>query len=306
MVPTWAATPGSASIFAGAGQVTGLGGGMTLGRRFLLILMLSGVGLFAWLHANARADPIVRTARIGFRDWPAGVKPVRVLLASDVHLGNLTMDVARLRRIVGQIDRLNPDVVLLAGDFVAGHTKAVARNVAIDIGAPLAELHAPLGVFAVLGNHDYSTEPALVAAALRRANITVLENSAARAGPLAIAGIADISSQRGGQSIQDPIRTAAAAAQIGGVPVALTHGDDRDYLQGRIRLLLDGHTHCGQIDLTRYGVHNPYVRILHGCGIVRDKDGITLTTAGLGTSILPLRLNAPPDIWLITLGPAAR
>ena len=134
----------------------------------------------------------------------------------------------------------------------------------------------------------------------------MLENSAARAGPLAIAGIADISSQRNGRSAQDPIRTVAAAARIGGVPVALTHGDDRDYLKDRIRLLLVGHTHCQQIDLTRYRIHNPYIRIIHGCGIVRDKDGITITTAGLGTSILPLRFNAPPDLWVITLGPTAR
>lgn len=282
---------------------------MRLLRWTLLTVMLAGVGLFSWLHANARADPIARTARIGLPGWPRGAAPVRVLLASDIHLGNLTMDVARLRRIVDQIDALHPDAILLAGDFVAGHDKAVARKAAADMVRPIAALKAPLGIFAVLGNHDYGTEPFLIAAALRRARVTVLENSAARAGPLAIAGVADLYSTRPGvpnSQIHDEDTTVAAAARIGGVPVALTHGDDRAYLKDRIALLLDGHTHCQQIDLTGYGIRNPFVDIRHGCGPVRDQFGLTLTTAGLGTSILPMRLNAPPDMWLLTLGPAAR
>ena len=229
-----------------------------------------------------------------------------VLLASDIHLGNPAMDVARLRRIVAQIDRLHPDTVLLAGDFVAGHDKAVARKVAFDIVAPLAELRAPLGVFAVLGNHDYSTEPDRIADALRRAKITVLENSAARAGPLAIAGIADVSSQRNGEAVQNPDRAVAAAASVGGIPVALTHSNNRGYLRDRISLLLAGHTHCGQIELQYLGIKNPFLGALPPCGLYHDNYGITVITAGVGTSIVPLRFNAPPDLWVITLGPTTR
>lgn len=267
----------------------------------LLLLTIALVGLFAWTHGEARADPIVRTARIGFHAWPAGAPAMRVLLASDIHLGNEAMDVPRLTRIVGQIDALKPDVILLAGDFVAGHDPHVARTVAQAMIAPLSGLHARDGVIAVLGNHDEDTDPALITRALARAGIQVVRNDAVRAGAVTVAGIGDLTTHN-----QDTGRAVAAAQALRGVPIAVAHSDVRFFLRGKIRLLLLGHTHCGQIALGSYGVHNPYMSRVHSCGLARDKDGITVTTAGLGTSVLPLRLNAPPDMWLLTLGPVTR
>lgn len=267
----------------------------------LLVLIIAGVGVFAWGHGEARADPVVRTARLGFRDWPNGAAPVRVLLASDVHLGNEAMDVPRLARIVAQIDALKPDVILLAGDFVAGHDKAVARKAAAEMVAPLSGLHAPRGVIAVLGNHDEDTEPVVIRQALTRAGIRVLRDDAAQAGPLIVAGIGDVSSVH-----SNVPKTMAAVHALHGVPIAMTHGDTRAYLKGKIALMLIGHTHCGQINLVPYGILNPYMGKLRPCGLMHDTDGITVTTAGLGTSILPLRYNAPPDLWVLTMGPATR
>ena len=274
---------------------------MTFARWLLLVVMLAAVALFAFCHAEARADPIVRSVRIGFNDWPRGAKPVRLLLASDIHLGSLAMDVPRLERIVGQINALRPDVVVLAGDFIASHDRPHARRVAPQLIAPLSQLRAPFGVIAVLGNHDFSTEPQRIGAALKAAGVRTLENSAIRVGGVTIAGIGDLFTGH-----HDIAATLAAARALGGVPVAVSHGDVRDYLKGQIGLMLTGHTHCGQIELRQYGIHNPNMRFLHACGVDRDKDGITITTAGLGTSIVPLRFNAPPDVWVITLGPAAR
>ena len=81
-----------------------------------LIVALGGVMLLAFI--SARADPIVRRADVALPGWPAGAAPVRVVLVSDVHIGSAAMTPDRLTRIVGQINALSPDLVVLAGDFV--------------------------------------------------------------------------------------------------------------------------------------------------------------------------------------------
>ena len=121
--------------------------------------------------SEARRDPIVRQARIPLTDWPVGAAPVRAVLISDVHLGSLAMDRGRLDRIVDRVDTLKPDIVLIAGDFINGHEAGQARRSERDLGAALNRLHAPLGVVAVLGNHDYYTDAQIVRRALARANV---------------------------------------------------------------------------------------------------------------------------------------
>lgn len=274
-------------------------------KRFgwlVLIAMLAGIGLFAWCHGEARADPIVRTARIGLEAWPTGVAPVKVALVSDIHLGNLTMDPARLRRIVGQVNALHPGLIVLAGDFVAGDEKPAARISAPQLVEPLSALRAPLGVVAVLGNHDEETVPDVVTTALRAAGVTVLDNSAVVRGPLVLGGIGDVYTNHA-----DTAKTLKAVRALNGVPIAISHGPDiRHYLGKDIGVLLSGHTHCGQIQLPQIGVYYRGSYPPYRCGLVREPGMITIVTAGVGTSILPLRYNAPPDLWMIELGPIER
>jgi predicted MPP superfamily phosphohydrolase len=275
---------------------------MTVFRWLLLLILIVPLGILAWGLHEARADPIVRTARIGFRAWPAGAAPVHLALLSDIHLGSLAMDPARLRRIVDQVDALHPDIIVLAGDFVAGNDKAKARVIVPQLVAPLAALRAPLGTVAVLGNHDEKTVPARVAAALRTAGITVLDNGAAQRGPLVLEGIGDIMTRH-----YDMAKTFAAARGLVGVPIAIDHGPTiREYLRGDVTVLLAGHTHCGQIYLPRLGIVYRDMYPQYRCGLVRQPGKITIVTAGVGTSIVPLRYNAPPDLWLIELGPVGR
>jgi hypothetical protein len=274
---------------------------MPMIRSSLVMTMIVITAVFAWAHHNARIDPIVHRARIGFRDWPAAAPRVRVALMSDVHLGNEAMDAARLRRIVRQIDALDPDLILLAGDYIAGHRAAVARKFAPQLIGPLSELHAPLGVVAVMGNHDYDTNPRLIQRALHAAGITVLTNQATARGALTIAGFDDLFHGRA-----DVPATLAAARKLPGIDVALSHGSVRGGLGGAITVQLVGHTHCGQVELKPFGLSNPFTRTNYPCGILPSEKGVTLVTAGVGTSIVPFRVNAPPDLWLLTLGPAAR
>ncbi len=269
--------------------------------RTLLWILAAGLallpGVAGWWHLNALADPVLRRTRLTLPDWPAGAKPVTVALISDIHIGNSTMDGDRLTRIVAQIDALRPDLVLIGGDYVAGHDVDVARAGARDLVAPLSRLSAPLGVVAVLGNHDQSM-PETIASGLRRAGVTVLDNAAVRRGPLAIGGAGDAFSGH-----DDLPATLRAMAALAGAKVILTHSPDLSLgVPPGIGVLFAGHTHCGQGVLPIIGAPRVFWKPGLMCGLVRRGGLTTVITAGLGTSGVPLRFRAPADVWLVTLG----
>ncbi|MFL6844324.1 MAG: metallophosphoesterase [Allosphingosinicella sp.] len=266
-----------------------------------------GLALIVGLR-EARADPIVRRARIALSGWPAGARPLRVALVSDIHLGNRAMDAERLDRVIAQVNRARPDLVLLAGDFVVGHSPAGASDRAAGLTLPMARLKAPLGIVAVLGNHDHWTAPEAVRSALRKAGVTILENEAVRRGPLVLVGIGDAFSGH------DRIARALSAAHAWNGPrVVLTHSPDvAPRLPPGWPLVLAGHTHCGQIVLPFLGalasrspradwkrLYDPRYR----CGPVRDPGRLVIVTGGVGSGTIPIRLGAPPDWWLLELGP---
>ncbi|MBA3897010.1 MAG: metallophosphoesterase [Sphingomonadaceae bacterium] len=266
---------------------------------FFAILVMLGFLALGVGYRNAIADPAVRRVTILMPAWPVGAPAMRVVLVADIHLGNAVTGASRLAHIVDLINPLSPDLVLIAGDFVAGHERAPGQESAAALAAPLARLKARFGVVATLGNHDHWTAPDEIADALTRANITVLENTAAVRGPLVIGGVGDAFTRH------DQLgRTRAAMRGLAGVPLILTHSPDiAPDLDPDVRLLLAGHTHCGQIVLPFVGAISTVSRFgeRYRCGIRRERGHIILVTAGVGTSVLPLRYGAPPDIWLIEL-----
>jgi len=276
-----------------------------LAALILLIGAVIVVGL-----AEAVEQPIRRTATIVLSDWPKEAPPLRVVLLADIHLGNRAMTSARLRTIVAEVNDASPDLVLIAGDFITGHGATGARERAAGLREPLAALHAPLGVIAVLGNHDNWTAPVSVRLALRGAGVVVLENAAIRRGPLAVIGVGDAFSGH-----DDIARALSSASQFDGVRVVLTHTPDLiNRLPAGLPLILAGHTHCGQVVLPWFGPVMTRSPFLHWkrlydpryrCGIVRDGGRSVVVTAGLGSGSSPIRIGAPPDWWLITLRGAA-
>ena len=264
-----------------------------------LLLTLVPVALLTWSLGLARSDPVVRRASVALPRWPAGAKPVRVALLSDIHLGDFATGPDRLRRIVAQVNALRPDLVVLAGDFIAGHEPQDAE--AAPGLAELGRLRAPLGVVAVLGNHDYWTDPRAVRRVLERAGATVLDNAATRRGPLAVGGLDDLVTRHA-----DLPATLRAMERAGGARLLVSHSPDiAPALPPGVPLLLAGHTHCGQVwvpflgppvDVSRYGAR-------YRCGLVREGGRLTVVTAGTGTSVLPLRFGVPPDLWVVTVGP---
>jgi len=268
-------------------------------RRFLVLLFLVGAGALAWAYSGAVAEPEVRRARLQLPGWPEGAPALRVVLVSDIHVAGPDMPPARLERIVGQIAALRPDLVLIASDFVSDKRAATRLYPLADAIAPLGRLHPRLGTFAVLGNHDHWRNAAEARRALAAADVRLLDNEAVAVGPLALGGLDDAFTGRA-----DMAATVAAMRQLRGARLLLSHSPDPfPDLPGDVALMLAGHTHCGQIRLPLIGAISTMSK--HGdryaCGLVRERGKILIVSAGLGTSILPFRVGAPPDLWLLEL-----
>lgn len=267
-----------------------------------LLAGLVGVALYGW--GEALSDPVVRRAHVTMIGGDPHARPLRIALVSDIHVGNLAMPVWRLNRVVDQINAQHPDAILIAGDFVNG-TGVRSRffHPWLLVG-PLSRLHAPLGVHAVLGNHDIGSARRYVDFALRRAGIDVLHDRAERIGPIALIGM-DMNDVE--QPTIAPVLAQARA--MGGFPVLMTHAPPfPGQVPDDIPLIVDGHTHCGQVvlggwdnsfdfgnDIWRFP---PWLR----CGIGHLGRQVVITSGGVGAATIPpIRINAPPDFWILTL-----
>jgi predicted MPP superfamily phosphohydrolase len=270
-------------------------------RRTLAILALIGLALAAYMFIEARRLPVMRTATWALPGLPAGQRPVRVAWLADTHLSGLDNSPDRLGRIVDAINAARPDLVLLGGDYTGDRKLTGPVYAPAEAVAPLARLRAPLGIVAVLGNHDHWDGAPAVTAALRAAGIAVLANQALRRGPLALGGIDDAHTGHA-----DPRATLRALHRLGGAPLLLSHSPDvfPDLLPGAPPLLA-AHTHCGQVVLPLYGPLSVPSRYgsRYLCGYYEEYGKKMIVTAGVGTSVLPFRLRARADWWLITLTP---
>lgn len=261
----------------------------------LLALAALALGLRAfWIEP---AQLVVQRASATWRG-PA----LKVALLSDLHIGSPHVGIEKLRRVVEMVNAESPDMVMLAGDFV---TRGVLGGKLVEpepIAQELKNLRAPLGVVAVLGNHDWWYDGTRVISAFRAAGIRVLENDAARvesaAGPLWFAGLSDEWTQRA--DWQATLRNVSDDAPL----IALTHNPDVFVeMPSRVDFLLAGHTHGGQVRFPLIGA--PIVPSRHGQrftrGLIEENGRSVYVTSGIGTSILPARFGVPPEIVILTL-----
>jgi predicted MPP superfamily phosphohydrolase len=275
-------------------------------RTLLRCLLVSGAVLwilFVHMLLLATSQPVLHRQRIAIAGWPAGAPPVTIALLSDIHTSSPGDTPAALAATVARVDALKPDLILLAGDFLATGDYGAHEYEPPAAIAPLAGLHAPLGVLAVPGNHDFWRMPE-VSAALTGAGIPLLVDEAVRRGPITIIGIADWT-----HSAHHLQASLAEGKALGGVPILLSHEPDAIPVLPRwVPLALVGHTHCGQIAPPPFGpiLTSSKTGRRYACGLIREGRRISITTGGLGISGVPLRLGAAPDFWLIELGPPAK
>lgn len=274
-------------------------------RRLILVCLLASIaaGGKAW-HDTMRAPEVERVSIISDA-LPAGSPPITIALLSDIHVAGPDMPPERLERIVAQVNSLEPDLVAIAGDLVSEKRVASRSYSPEEIVAPLGGLRARLGVAVVPGNHDHWFDwPSLSRELARYPQITVLVNDAKQFGPLALGGVDDAYTGK-----DDLEATLAAMASMHGARMVLTHSPDIfPQVPVNVDLVLAGHTHCGQIaypwggapaTMSEYGN-------LYACGVVEEHGKTLVTTGGLGTSLIPVRVFTHPTIWLVTLRSAAR
>ncbi len=227
---------------------------------------------------------------------------IRVAVLTDLHVGSPFNGIDKLTRIIELTERERPQLILLAGDFVIQGVVGGRFTSPEDIAIGLRGLRAPLGVWAVLGNHDWWLDAPRVQRALESAGIRVLDDAAVamRSGECAfsLVGISDFTEGR-----HDVDRALAAVAETDPV-LAFTHNPDVfPDMPSRVNLTIAGHTHGGQVFIPVIG--RPVIPSRYGqryaIGHVVENGRHLFVSSGLGTSIIPVRFRVPPEISLLKL-----
>ena len=243
--------------------------------------------------------------------WPTGRK-LSITVIADLHAGGPDMQLEHIRRIVDRASALQSDIVLLLGDFIASYRFAYTKVSDPVWAAELARLSAPLGTWAVLGNHDWWHDLHGVRSALAGVQIPVLENDAVLLGPAGqrfwLAGIGDqlaIPLGHGRYRGVDDLPLTLSRIKTHDPVLLMVHEPDIfPRVPERVALTLAGHTHGGQIRvpfLWQHFVPSKYgARFAYG-HVVEDERHL-IVSGGLGTSIIPARLGVPPEIVHIELG----
>jgi uncharacterized protein len=259
-----------------------------------------------WAAALARLFGLhgricVRTHEARIDRW-TGSRPLRIVFASDFHAGPVTHP-ELLNEASRAIAGAKPDLLLLGGDFISPFAQHID-----GLAGRLRQIDAPLGKFAVLGNHDLYADDEYIVRRLAEAGVRTLVNENVRLPPpyddIVLVGLDDF-------TVGSPDANAAFLG-ADGIRIVLMHSPEgllslRDH---RFELAFCGHTHGGQVafpggrpimmpggPLNRTYAHGTHRLTAHG-------DATLIVSRGIGCSSLPVRLFAPPEVHVCTVLPA--
>jgi len=260
------------------------------------------------------APPVLTTYRLTPRGFAAFTRPIRIAALADIHACEPWMPVKRIDAIVAATNALEPDLIVLLGDYVCaihGWQRGVIPM--REWAGAFSRLRAPLGVHAVLGNHDWRAGGEEARAALEASGVTVLENDARRlhrdgAEPFWLAGLGDQRAEElggGRYRGRDDLPCTLAAIGDDCPVVLLAHEPDIfPAVPPRVGLTLSGHTHGGQVRVPLVGplvVPSCYWR-RYAYGHIVEGGRHLVVSGGLGYSGLPIRIGMPPEIVLVEIG----
>lgn len=241
--------------------------------------------------------------------------PLVIAIVADVHACEPWMSIERVQRVVAAANALEPDLHVILGDLPAHHRFVTRRLPMGEVATALAGLRAPLGRFAILGNHDWWDDPATQASRrgppairtlLEQAGIPVLANAATRlphGGGVWLLGTDSALAFGHKRPGAADLATAMAPLRDDAPAILLAHEPDLfATVPGRIGLTLSGHTHGGQVRVlgysavvpSRYGNRYAY-------GVVREGARTLVVSGGLGCSLLPVRVGVPPELTVVTV-----
>lgn len=272
-------------------------------------------GLGKGFHNTTSGQVELVRVPVTIRNLPASLRGVKIGLLTDLHSSSIVS--GELIRTAGRLLMVeNPDLIVMTGDYISGSTRFLSGSIGeftpehlskcVDA---LAHLKAPLGIYAVLGNHDFWSGPASVRAICeaftRRIGVTWLRNRSVElhkgGGSFRLLGVDDY--------WEESCSFTKACRGLDGdsVRILLSHNpdinDDIALSDTRIDLVLSGHTHGGQVVMPVLGqpVMPSKLGQKYRAGLVRDGDRQTYISRGVGCLLAPIRLNCPPEVTVLTL-----
>jgi len=296
-------------------------------RGFLKLVGGSFAGLMALGGYAFAYEPLARLAISRYRLTPPGWTPglkLRLVALADFHACEPWMSTDRIISICARANELEGDVTLLLGDYAAGMNMVTRYVHSSEWSKALATLKAPLGVHAIMGNHDWWEDRTAQKngggdtfghRALAEAGIPVYSNRAVRLEKdgygFWLAGLEDQLALLPGrkwdrsrmQGLDDLDGTLAQVSDDLPVILLAHEPDIFPRVPERVSLTLSGHTHGGQIRLLGY---SPMVPSRYGdryaYGHILENGRNIIVSGGLGCSIAPVRFGVPPEIVVIDLG----
>jgi predicted MPP superfamily phosphohydrolase len=271
-------------------------------KRWLLAASVLPVALWIWAFAIEPASLRTREYEIRTPRWAPACDGLRVAVLADLHVGSPWNGRERLAEIAAETNGAQPDLVLLAGDYVIQGVRGGRFVPPEAIAETLRAIAAPLGVWAVLGNHDWWLDGPRVRAAVEGAGIRVLEDASAEVvhGECRfwLAGFGDFWESR------HDVGAALARTDDARPILAFTHNPDLfPEVPDRVSLTIAGHTHGGQVYIPFVG--RPIVPSQYGerfaIGHVVESGRHLFVSPGIGTSIVPVRFLVPPEISVLVL-----
>src|SRR5262245_2138722 len=227
-------------------------------------------------------------------------QPLRIAVIGDLHAGAPYIDEAKVEGVVALTNAARPDLILLAGDYVIRGVIGGEHMPIETIAKTLRGLSAPLGVFAVLGNHDRWENAAHTEKVLTAAGIVVLENKSVEFArkDLRLVGLSDA------YTTIPNLTEAFAEVPDGAHALCFTHSPDVfPDLPATCALTVAAHTHGGQVWLPLIG--RPIVPSRFGqryaAGIVRENGKVLFVSTGVGTSIIPVRFGVMPEVSILNV-----
>jgi predicted MPP superfamily phosphohydrolase len=298
----------------------GKSGMIRLTRRALLGAALASIGTGAYATI---IEPLIRLRVQHYRLQPPHwtlKKPLRIAAIADPHINTPFMPPAHIARVVARTMAENPDLIVLLGDYRSSIKFIGDRMSADEIAACFAPLSAPLGVFAILGNHDWWQDPDPVVRrgdampsmvkALERVDIPVLENNAVPIDHSGerfwLAGLGDQWAVRANGQLmvgRDDLPGTMAQVRDDRPVILLAHEPDIFVkVPASVSLTLCGHTHAGQVRILGWA---PIIPSVYGdrylWGHIIEAGRHLIVSAGIGCSNLPIRIGAPPEIVIVDL-----
>lgn len=291
--------------------------------KFVLRGMVAVAALAGFPVIEAMATPRVTRYALTPRNWTSGLK-LKIAVLADFHACDPWMTADRIKAICDQANALEPDIVLLLGDYATGMNLILGTVDPARWAAALASLKAPLGVHAILGNHDYwddaayQRDPTVATfseTALLAVGIPVYVNRAVRLSkdgmPFWLAGLGDQAANLIGGASKRPWVTGiddlpGTLAQVTDEAPLILMAHEPDIfaeMAPGVALTLSGHTHGGQVNMFGW---TPIVPSRYGSryigGHIVENGNDLIVSRGLGCSSLPIRFGAWPEILEIDLG----